>query len=335
MGDYKVPVITGDALSVGDLLRWDGNNWVNYSDSNYSCATSVVLTSLHTYESALSNATSAVKASAVSELASAAKVLSDATSDAYSLASNALSVANAGGITASQLASAISDAKSILSNATSEVKASAASELASTAKVLSDATSAVKASAQIAGDVIYISGQTSAAADVSGKLQLWAKNISGYTELTVSVWDASDESGGAVEQIDDDDTGTHWGPDSKADEWASADMASAKTVARIAVHSKADGANGVRCKNTRLEYSDNNADWNLQEAFQHTNSDGNEFFVVASPSSHRYWRLYVVDTWNSDASWMRVHELVFYESYTTTEFWITPDDGTDYQVQVV
>lgn len=35
MGDYKLPIITGTSLNVGDLLRWDGDNWVNYPDSNY------------------------------------------------------------------------------------------------------------------------------------------------------------------------------------------------------------------------------------------------------------------------------------------------------------
>ena len=35
MADYKLPIITGTALTTGDLLRWDGSNWVNYPDSNY------------------------------------------------------------------------------------------------------------------------------------------------------------------------------------------------------------------------------------------------------------------------------------------------------------
>lgn len=35
MADYKIPIITGTSLSVGDLLRWDGCGWVNYPDSNY------------------------------------------------------------------------------------------------------------------------------------------------------------------------------------------------------------------------------------------------------------------------------------------------------------
>lgn len=36
MADYKLPVITGTELAIGDLLRWDGSNWVNYPDSNYA-----------------------------------------------------------------------------------------------------------------------------------------------------------------------------------------------------------------------------------------------------------------------------------------------------------
>lgn len=36
MADYKVPIITGTELAVGDVLRWDGSDWVNYPDSNYS-----------------------------------------------------------------------------------------------------------------------------------------------------------------------------------------------------------------------------------------------------------------------------------------------------------
>lgn len=36
MADKKVPIITGTPLSVGDLLRWDGSDWVNYPDSNYA-----------------------------------------------------------------------------------------------------------------------------------------------------------------------------------------------------------------------------------------------------------------------------------------------------------
>jgi len=36
MADYKIPVITGTELSEGDLLRWNGSNWVNYADSTYS-----------------------------------------------------------------------------------------------------------------------------------------------------------------------------------------------------------------------------------------------------------------------------------------------------------
>lgn len=35
MPDYKLPIITGTSLTVGDLLRWDGNNWVNYPNSNF------------------------------------------------------------------------------------------------------------------------------------------------------------------------------------------------------------------------------------------------------------------------------------------------------------
>ncbi len=35
MADYKLPIITGTSLTTGDLLRWNGSNWVNYSDSNY------------------------------------------------------------------------------------------------------------------------------------------------------------------------------------------------------------------------------------------------------------------------------------------------------------
>jgi len=38
MTNYKVPVITGTSLTTGDLLRWDGSNWVNYADSNYDLA---------------------------------------------------------------------------------------------------------------------------------------------------------------------------------------------------------------------------------------------------------------------------------------------------------
>jgi len=36
MADYKIPIITGTELSEGDLLRWNGSNWVNYADSTYS-----------------------------------------------------------------------------------------------------------------------------------------------------------------------------------------------------------------------------------------------------------------------------------------------------------
>jgi len=38
VAEYKVPVITGDSLTTGDLLRWDGSDWVNYPDSNYAGA---------------------------------------------------------------------------------------------------------------------------------------------------------------------------------------------------------------------------------------------------------------------------------------------------------
>ena len=36
MAGYKVPIITGTELSVGDILRWGGSDWVNYADSAYS-----------------------------------------------------------------------------------------------------------------------------------------------------------------------------------------------------------------------------------------------------------------------------------------------------------
>lgn len=36
MADYKLPIITGTALSTGDILRWSGSAWVNYPDSNYA-----------------------------------------------------------------------------------------------------------------------------------------------------------------------------------------------------------------------------------------------------------------------------------------------------------
>lgn len=35
MAGRKLPIITGTSLSVGDLLRWDGSDWVNYPDSAY------------------------------------------------------------------------------------------------------------------------------------------------------------------------------------------------------------------------------------------------------------------------------------------------------------
>ncbi len=35
MADYKLPVITGTALTTGDVLRWNGSAWVNYADSNF------------------------------------------------------------------------------------------------------------------------------------------------------------------------------------------------------------------------------------------------------------------------------------------------------------
>lgn len=38
MANYKLPIITGTSLSIGDVLRWDGSNWVNYADSNYDAA---------------------------------------------------------------------------------------------------------------------------------------------------------------------------------------------------------------------------------------------------------------------------------------------------------
>lgn len=38
MADYKVPIITGSSLTAGDLLRWDGSDWVNYADSAYAGA---------------------------------------------------------------------------------------------------------------------------------------------------------------------------------------------------------------------------------------------------------------------------------------------------------
>ena len=36
MTDYMLPIITGTALSTGDLLRWNGSAWVNYADSAYA-----------------------------------------------------------------------------------------------------------------------------------------------------------------------------------------------------------------------------------------------------------------------------------------------------------
>lgn len=36
MAAHKLPIITGTSLTTGDLLRWDGSNWVNYPDSNFS-----------------------------------------------------------------------------------------------------------------------------------------------------------------------------------------------------------------------------------------------------------------------------------------------------------
>jgi len=35
MAAYKLPIITGTSLTIGDLLRWDGSNWVNYADSAF------------------------------------------------------------------------------------------------------------------------------------------------------------------------------------------------------------------------------------------------------------------------------------------------------------
>ena len=141
-----------------------------------------------------------------------------------------------------------------------------------------------------------------------------------YQEITVDVYAASDVTAGAAANVGDSDDATHWGPGGVAPSWVSCDFGENHTVTKVELWSKADAANGVRCKDFNLEYSDNDVDWFLEEAFQHTNSDGNEVFVVATPSSHRYWRAYVTSQWNTDSSWNRIHEFHLFETIGGTGF---------------
>lgn len=138
-----------------------------------------------------------------------------------------------------------------------------------------------------------------------------------YQEVTVDVYNASAEYGTDVaENTGDSDDSTFWTPGSKFNgtQWVSFDFGEAHTISKIEVWSKADAADGVRLKDFTLQYSDNDSDWDTQEAFQHTSSDGNEEFVVASPSSHRYWRALCSSQWNSDSSWGRIHEFHLFET---------------------
>jgi len=47
MADYKLPIITGTELTAGDLLRWDGSDWVNYAESVYQPLGDVATENVH------------------------------------------------------------------------------------------------------------------------------------------------------------------------------------------------------------------------------------------------------------------------------------------------
>ncbi len=138
--------------------------------------------------------------------------------------------------------------------------------------------------------------------------------------ITVSSWTGSSAETPASNAGDNNDATYYSTSDfpSPTIPWIRADLGTATTVASIKLWSKADGATGVgggaavRVKDFTLYWSDDDAAWTSVQAFQHTNTDGEETFAITSPSSHRYWKVIVNSKWNNDGSWVRIHELKFY-----------------------
>ena len=137
------------------------------------------------------------------------------------------------------------------------------------------------------------------------------------SQLTVDDWAAS--GGTDEDNVGDDNGDTYWTSAGAADQWISADLGTAKKVTQVGVWAKQDlGADGVRCKNCILQYSDDNSTWHKQMDFVHTNTSALETFVVQNPTTHRYWRIWVTDTWCILPHYIYLNEVVFYEAGTIT-----------------
>ena len=153
---------------------------------------------------------------------------------------------------------------------------------------------------------------------------------------SVSIWAADNQDDGIASDAGDGNGSTYWSP-STLPCWISMDFGSAKTVGIVKLHSKANGANGVRVKDFTLQYSDNNESWLDQQSFQHTNFDGEETFTITSPSSHRYWRVRVTTKWNTDGNHVRIHELNLFDQngiYIQDFGYVTPADAGGNTVRV-
>ena len=152
--------------------------------------------------------------------------------------------------------------------------------------------------------------------------------------FAVSAWSASNQSGGAASNCGDGNAATAWFPYQlpAASPWIAMDLGVARNITSIKVDASAYGANGVRLKDFEFRYSDDNITWFLSDNFQHTNVDGEETFVLGTPSTHRYWGIVVTSYWATDGSYVRINEITFVDP--TPTIWTygtgwTYDGGAD------
>ena len=166
------------------------------------------------------------------------------------------------------------------------------------------------------------------------------KNGIETTQLPVSAWSASLEDVGAAVNAGDWNVSTYWGcttAPSATVPYITADLGSPKTVGLFKVYSIHEAANGVRCKGMTLQWSDNGSSWTQEGTYQHTNVDGEETFTLATPLSHRYWRVIVTSMWCTDGSYAKIFELGFFTDATNSirDTGIAAANGTFHNLKFV
>ena len=125
-----------------------------------------------------------------------------------------------------------------------------------------------------------------------------------------------------ADKASDDNTGTRWSDTGDVfPSWWKYDRGAGNDVEirRLRIYPFEDpGDNAIRIKNFYLQYSDDDSGWTTHYTGLVPNS-GEQWYtynIPAGAGSHRYWRVWIVDSWDGQSA--SIYEFEMLECVTTT-----------------